>query len=148
MNDVKKFMKQALQVKQRHATKEGAAGDKGPKNFLQIQREYSKEIPDYMKSMVDENDDFETAMKLPDIKLAIGDGDAIDENQKKLAAKMKKIEENNRKEFKGQGENRFSLSKGQTDDAKLKKKWAKELKIGLAKLRLFLFAAMKADPDL
>ena len=32
-----------------------------------------------MKGMVDENDDFATAMKLPAIKLAVGDGDEIDE---------------------------------------------------------------------
>ena len=34
MQDVKRFMKQALIVKQRHAVKEGAAGDKGHKTFL------------------------------------------------------------------------------------------------------------------
>ena len=32
-NDVKRFMKEALLVKQRHVTKEGATGDKGHKNF-------------------------------------------------------------------------------------------------------------------
>ena len=36
-------------------------------------------------------------MKLPDIKIKIGNNEQYDESQKQLAAKMKKIQEENRK---------------------------------------------------
>ena len=78
-------MQQALKVKQRHLAAEGPAG-KGFKTFLKYQREYSKAIPDYLRSMVGEEDDYNTAMKLPDIKVRVEDNDdEIDESQKQLA---------------------------------------------------------------
>ena len=69
-------------------------GGKGFKGFLKIQREYAKAIPEYLRSMVGEEDDYNTAMKLPDIKVRVEDNDdQIDESQKQLALKMKKIKE-------------------------------------------------------
>ena len=83
--EVREFMQQALKVKQRHVASEGPA-KQGFKTFLKYQREYSKAIPEYLRSMVGEEDDYNTAMKLPEIKGRVEDNDDnIDESQKQLA---------------------------------------------------------------
>jgi len=54
VKEVREFMKQAQLVKQRHAASNAEGHRKGFKTFLTYQREYSKAIPEYLRSMVGE----------------------------------------------------------------------------------------------
>ena len=73
-------MKQAQVIRQRHMISN--TSKKGYKGFHKLQQEYSKNIPEYLKSMVDEKDDYKTAMSLPNIKINANDDEQFNEEQK------------------------------------------------------------------
>ena len=97
--------------------------------------------------MVDEKDDYKTAMNLPNIKVKVNDDEQFDEEQRKLALKMKKIKQTKDKAIKDGSGNRFKITKKvNNEELKFREKRSQMLKQALDNLKLIVSAGLQMDP--